>query len=115
MLVGLDPTALLERAEVDRDAAPRDVELPCDIGDARPAAVFRSHRVDRKEMMGGAVRQLVRLELLPGFHVVINIWYVCLTCKTRRDTVTHEQEKARLVLEHGRADRTRSGETHITR
>src|SRR5262249_16978081 len=94
MLVGLDPTALLERAEVDRDAAPRDVELPRDIGDARPAAVFRSHRVDRQEMMGGAVRQLVRLELLPGFHLSLTISYAFLTCHTQRSTGQHSKKKA---------------------
>src|SRR5262249_9648066 len=93
MLVGLDPTALLERAEVDRDAAPRDVELPRDVGDARPTAVFRSHGVDREEMVGGAVRQLVRFEFLPGLHVAISIWYVCLTCQTHGVTAPPRKKK----------------------
>src|SRR5262245_22706489 len=114
MLVGLDPTALLERAEVDRDAAARDVELPRDVGDARPTAVFRPHGVDREEMVGGAVGQLVRFELLPGLHVAISIWYVCLTCQTRGATVPHEEEKTRLVLEQG-VPIERRPETHITR
>src|SRR5690242_13050172 len=97
MLVGLHPTALLERAEVDRHAAARDVEFSRDVGDAGPAAVLRSDFVDGEEMMRRAVRQLVRLELLPGFHPMFSIRYVCLTCQTYGAIVAPTEAFARRM------------------
>src|SRR4051812_49343433 len=97
MLVGLYPTALLERAEVDGHAAARDIEFSRDVGDASPSAVFRPDFVDGEEMMRRTVRQLVRLELLPGFHVTFSIRYMCLTGQTRGAIVPTNDAFARRI------------------
>ena len=54
--------------QVDRHAAPRDVEAPGNVGHAGPAAIRRSHLVDREEVMCATVRQLVCFEFLPDIH-----------------------------------------------
>jgi hypothetical protein len=68
MLVSLDPAAFLERPQIDRHAAARDVEATGNIGDAGPPAIGRTDFVNRKKVVGGAVRELVGLEFFPRIH-----------------------------------------------
>ena len=68
VLVSLDPPALLQRSEIHRDAAAGDIEPPRDVRHPRPPAVCQPDVVNRQQVVGSAVGELVGLEGLPGLH-----------------------------------------------